>query len=175
MFIGVESASQATLDRVNKAASVEREVENIFLAIEMGFQVETSFIIGFPWETESDLKATFELHSELLKYGAKRSQVGVLSPIPGTEIVVQGKIVFDGSQSYFSDDGIALSKEHREMIHSFPDLFSHFGRYETPNLSSRVIGSYKNAAAQVSGLFSARRKEQSNSAIPFAGRSAANL
>lgn len=174
MFIGIESASQITLNRVNKAASVENEANNIRLAIELGFQVETSFIIGFPWETEKDLNDTFELHCEFLRLGAKRSQVGVLSPIPGTEIVADGNIVFDGSQSYFADDGIHLSLEHREMISCYPDLFSHFGRYETNNLSTITTKSYQNAAAQVSSLFASRRKAIVR-AIPFAGRSAISI
>lgn len=174
MFVGIESASQVTLNRVNKAASVENEVKNIRLAIELGFQIETSFIIGFPWETEKDLKDTYELHCEFLRLGAKRSQVGVLSPIPGTEIVADGNVVFDGSQPYFADDGIHLSLEHREMISCFPDLFTHFGRYETQNLSPITTKSYQNAAAQVSGLFLSRRHTLKQ-AIPFSGRSAATI
>jgi hypothetical protein len=98
----------------------------------------------------------------------------VLSPIPGTEIIAEGRIIFDDSQSYFTDDGIRLSSEHREMISFYPDLFSHFGRYETPNLSNISINSYRNAAAQVSGLFASRRLT-TKPTIPFAGRSAETL
>lgn len=171
IFVGIESASQKTLDRVNKAASVENEIGNIRLAISMGFQVETSFIIGFPWETSTDLKDTFELHCEFLRLGAKRSQVGILSPIPGTEIVQDGNIVFDQVSATFSDDGIRLSSEHRELILKHPTLFSHFGSYETPFLTEIDISSYRDASAQVSGLFNLK-KQRKNGFVPFAGRSA---
>lgn len=173
MFVGVESGTQETLNRVNKAASLESEIRIIRLAIKRGFQIETSFIIGFPWENESDLKATYELHSEFLKLGVKRSQVGVLSPIPGTEIVADAEIVFDGSSTFFSDDGIRLSEEHRAMIECYPELFSHFGRYHTPNLTNHQLSAYLSASSQLSGLFKiARRRNGRTSDEAFAGRSA---
>lgn len=158
MFIGVESSSQDTLDRVNKAARVSNEISGLFAAIAMGFKVETSFIIGFPWESEQDIKETYELHCELLKAGGARSQVGILCPIPGTDIVKDGKIIFDGYTSYVTQDDVRLADRHVAYIEESPTLFSHFGRYETPGIKKQVLKAYADAATRIAQLHLRQRR-----------------
>jgi radical SAM superfamily enzyme YgiQ (UPF0313 family) len=170
MFIGVETATAKTLELVNKAANLEAEISNIEHAIARGFLVETSFIIGFPWETEDELKATFDLHCRFLSQGGKRSQVGILSPIPGTEIVKDGILEWGISPGTFSDDGVPLSQDHVAMITGCPGLFTHFASYKTPNLSDGVLRSFHGAAAQVNGLYQRSRVAGKEAGHPFAGR-----
>lgn len=169
MFIGVETASKETLRLVNKASNLDREIENIEAAIDRGFLVETSFIIGFPWETEEEVKATFELHCKLLKAGAKRSQVGILSPIPGTEIVADERLDWNIVPGTFSDDGVPLSESHSRMIMGSPILFSNFASYQTPRLPRQALQSYQSAAAQVNGLYQRTRRRSPALDYPFAG------
>ncbi len=159
IFIGLESASQRTLDAVNKTAQIDIELQMVRSAISYGMHVETSFIIGFPWETESDIQETYALHCALLDEGAFRSQVSLLSPIPGTEIVSGHNIVFDGMKSYMTDDGMVLSEKHREWLAQWPDLFSHFGHYETPHISRTVLKAYRDASSQMSAIHTTRRKQ----------------
>jgi anaerobic magnesium-protoporphyrin IX monomethyl ester cyclase len=159
LFIGVESSSQETLKRVNKAAILSHEIEGIYTAISLGFHVETSFIVGFPWETTEDVKNTYELHCALLKAGANRSQLGLLCPIPGTDIVDGEEIIFDGWQSYVAQDDLALSIEHQQMIDRNPKLFSHFGRYATPNIPRVMLKAYADAAMRISQLHTRNRRE----------------
>lgn len=151
-FIGVESASQETLTAVNKAANLQREISNIKSAIAKGFAVETSLIIGFPWETETDIRATFELHCEFLRLGARRSQVLVLCPIPGTDIVRDTPVQFDSWFSNLTAEDLMLSVRHKMLVESYPDLFSHFGHYDTPRIPRKILKAYKDAAAHVGGL-----------------------
>ena len=172
MFIGVESSSQETLDKVNKAARVDNEVSGLFCAIEMGFKVETSFIIGFPWETESEIRSTYDLHCSLLKAGAARSQVGILCPIPGTDIVKDGDIAFDGLTSYVTQDDVCLSAEHGMLVDEHPLLFSHFGRYDTPNIRRPVLKAYAEAATRVAQLHLRQRRLNAEMNASNHGRSA---
>jgi radical SAM superfamily enzyme YgiQ (UPF0313 family) len=158
MFIGVESASQDTLKKVNKAARVDKEIQSIKTAISMGFQVHTSFIIGFPWETKEDIQRTFDLHCEFQELGADRSQIGILCPIPGTEIVKGYEISFDGYRSYISQDDIPMNKEYKELVKRLPDLFSHVGYYPTSNISRLEIKAYRNAAIRVTQLYQRQKK-----------------
>lgn len=162
MFIGLESASQNTLDAVNKAARIDVELEMVRYAINRGMHVETSFIIGFPWETEADIRDTYFLHSSLLEEGAFRSQVSLLSPIPGTEIVAGHSVVFDGIKSYMTDDGMKLSKKHTEWLQDWPELFSHFGHYETPLISRTALKAYRDASSNMSAIHTTRRKNTTN-------------
>jgi len=152
MFVGIETASQETLRLVNKAARLDHEIEGIKLAIDMGFMVETSFIIGFPWETEEELRSTYNLHCEFLALGAKRSQIGILSPIPGTEIVVDANLISDSIKASFASDGISLSEFARKSFKQFPKLFTHFSRYETPNVSPQIVRAYRDAGAHMAAL-----------------------
>jgi len=159
IFVGLESASQATLDQVNKTASIRKELEMVQACIDFGMHVETSFIIGFPWETEEDIWDTYRLHCEMLQAGAFRSQVSLLSPIPGTQIVSDSKIIFDGLQSYLTDDGLRLSQGHLDWIEEFPDLFSHFGHYETPNMSRITLKALRDASSQFASIHATQRKK----------------
>jgi len=160
LFVGIETASQETLRLVNKAARLDNEIAGIKTAIKLGFMVETSFIIGFPWESESDVRATYDLHCDFIQRGAKRSQVGVLCPIPGTEIVANEQIVFDNLHASLSYDGIQLSADHSKMALEAPDLFSYFGRYETPNVRRSVLKAYRDAAAHLSGMQAKRWRDE---------------
>lgn len=168
VFVGVESSSQETLNRVNKAARVDKEIRMIKIAISMGFKVETSFIIGFPWETLEDIKNTYNLHCELLAKGAHRSQIGVLCPIPGTDIVDGHQISFDGFKSYVAEDDIPIDTDYRLMIERYPNLFSYHGHYPTPNISRVELKAYHNAAGQVSQLYVRNRRQV---AVPPLGHS----
>lgn len=158
IFIGIESSSQTTLNKVNKAAKLEDEIRMTYAAIERGFNVETSFIIGFPWETEEDIKNTYNMHCELMNSGAFRSQVSLLSPIPGTEIVSGEDVVYDGLFSYFTEDGLELSDLHLRWIETYPELFSHFGRYSTPNVSKAFLKAYRDASSQMAALHAAKKE-----------------
>lgn len=162
IFIGLESASQHTLDAVNKTARIDVELAMVRFAIARGMHVETSFIIGFPWETESDIRDTYSLHSSLLEEGVFRSQVSLLSPIPGTEIVAGHRVVFDGMKSYMTDDGMNLSDRHAAWIRDWPELFSYFGHYETPQISRTALKAYRDASSQISAIHTTRRKKSTN-------------
>lgn len=161
MFVGIESASQVTLDKVRKTASVENELMRIREAIELGIKIEASFIIGFPWERPEDVKATYELHCELLDAGAHRSQIGVLCPIPGTEIVAECEVRFDGWTSYVAQDDVPASADYENYVHKFPSLFSHLGHYPTPSISRVELKAYRDAASRIANLHKRNRRNNS--------------
>jgi len=60
VYIGLEATDQAILDRVQKNASVEEGRESIELIAAHGMLSETSFVLGFPEETEASVKRTLE-------------------------------------------------------------------------------------------------------------------
>lgn len=157
-FVGLESASQGTLDKVNKRVNLTDEIRMVKASIDMGFKVDLSFIIGFPWETEDEIKKTYLLHSELLKYGANLSHVNILCPIPGTDIVKDGHITFNGLKSNAIDDGISLSSAHEKMVNECSDLYSYLGHYSAHRLSKGTIKAYSAAAIQISALHTRKRR-----------------
>lgn len=60
VYVGLEATDQATLDRVNKLASVEEGRESVRLIREFGMLSETSFVLGFPEETEEHVRQTLQ-------------------------------------------------------------------------------------------------------------------
>ena len=61
IYIGVEATDQATLDVIQKEISVEQSQEAIRLIHAHNMVSETSFVLGFPWETQESIERTLHL------------------------------------------------------------------------------------------------------------------
>jgi len=152
----VESASQATLNRIQKDVKLDQEIEIIQKATETGFEVTTSFIIGFPWESSDDVNRTFDLHCKMLEDGVSRSLISILRPLQGTDLLSNHKVILDRDLSnidlYNGTDEIPLSDNTKELMHKYPNLFIHMGYFETPNLKKDNLIATQEAAAQINSL-----------------------
>jgi len=82
IFYGVESGSQAMLDRMKKGITVEEVKRAVRMTHEAGIEVQCSFIVGLPGETRETLRETGELIRELR---AERPNWGYATPFPETE------------------------------------------------------------------------------------------
>lgn len=83
IFYGVESGSQAMLDRMKKGVTVEEIKRAIRMTHEAGIETQCSFIVGMPGETRETLRETGELIRELR---SARPNWGYASPFPLTEL-----------------------------------------------------------------------------------------
>lgn len=87
VLFGVESANQATLDRLRKGIAVEQIREGARLAAEAGLHVHLTLMFGYPWETPEEARRTAALGRELLRRGhAHTLQATWLVPYPGTPL-----------------------------------------------------------------------------------------
>lgn len=87
VLFGVESANQATLDRLNKRLTVEQVREGARWASAAGLSVHVTLMFGYPWETHAEALRTAELGRELLRLGhAETLQATWLVPYPGTPL-----------------------------------------------------------------------------------------
>jgi anaerobic magnesium-protoporphyrin IX monomethyl ester cyclase len=87
--VGLESASDDTLGRISKGESVEEIRAGIKRAKDHGLRVLMTVMVGYPWETEEDVRRTFELVRELLTYKARMGdslQASIVVPYPGTPL-----------------------------------------------------------------------------------------
>ncbi|RUM48104.1 MAG: B12-binding domain-containing radical SAM protein [Hyperthermus sp.] len=88
LYFGVESASQETLDRIGKRITPE-QAEKVFSTVrELGGHAMGSFILGFPWESLDDMKATVEF---AVKLDPDYAQFTALTPYPGTPLYTYAK------------------------------------------------------------------------------------
>ncbi len=87
--VGVESANNETLRRLNKNETIEDIIAGIKCAKDHGLRVLMTTMVGYPWETEADAARTYEVTKELLLY---RSHLGdslqssVIISYPGTPL-----------------------------------------------------------------------------------------
>ncbi|MFC1539287.1 B12-binding domain-containing radical SAM protein [Candidatus Latescibacterota bacterium] len=87
MKLGLESASQETLDRLKKGTKVEDIETGCRIAKEAGLEVHLTIMVGYPWETRADAENTLALAKHLMKKGyADMLQSTVTIPYPGTPL-----------------------------------------------------------------------------------------
>lgn len=81
ILVGVESASQKTIDRIQKGQHSEKVVENLKAMSDAGLKPHATFMTACPDENEEDCMNTVKLAHLLLKKGyAKTAQASVYSP-----------------------------------------------------------------------------------------------
>jgi anaerobic magnesium-protoporphyrin IX monomethyl ester cyclase len=101
IFFGVESGSPPILQKLDKNINLQ-EVEHAFeLCRQVGIRTATSFMLGIPDETVSDMKATFRFAKRL---GADWCQFNIYVACPGSrlydEVMSQG--LYDQVDNYLA-------------------------------------------------------------------------
>jgi radical SAM superfamily enzyme YgiQ (UPF0313 family) len=87
VLFGVESANQATLDRLVKGVTVKQIEEGARAAAKAGLDVHITVMFGYPWEGEAEIANTVRLARRLLRKGhAYTLQVTMVVPYPGTPL-----------------------------------------------------------------------------------------
>ncbi|MFH1209746.1 MAG: radical SAM protein [archaeon] len=83
MCYGAESANQKTLNRTKKNITIEQIKRAVKLTKEVGIITHVNLMIGFPWETEKEIKETIDFG---LKLKADTVQYSLVFPHPGSEM-----------------------------------------------------------------------------------------
>ena len=139
IFFGIESGSQRVQKLIGKNLDISKTRITIETAVACGMRVETSFIVGFPWETREDLQDTLSLHEHFLAIGVDISVVNLLSPLPQTQIAIQysSHLNIDHVTSRMSKGlGDFRTAEIDRMIRQYPQIFSSF-YYVDPEFLTR--------------------------------------
>ena len=90
VLYGLESASQATLDRLNKNLKVEQIEPVLDMAKKAGLRPHITVMVGYPWEGKKELRKTIALVKKLFQRGLVDSmQATVVIPYPGTPLFAQ--------------------------------------------------------------------------------------
>lgn len=92
VLFGLESANQATLDRIKKGEKIEAMIESCRLAKKAGLSPHVTIMFGYPWEGEEEIQNTVKLGRKLLQKGyAHTLQATVVIPYPGTPLYKECK------------------------------------------------------------------------------------
>jgi radical SAM superfamily enzyme YgiQ (UPF0313 family) len=87
LILGIESASERTIDILDKKLTREQIIEGCKMATSAGLQPHLTMMVGYPWETKEDAYETLALAKYLMHNGlAHHLQATVVMPYPGTPL-----------------------------------------------------------------------------------------
>ena len=87
LILGIESASERTIDILDKSLTREQIIEGCKMASMAGLQPHLTLMVGYPWETKEDAYETLRLARYLMHNGlAHHLQATVVMPYPGTPL-----------------------------------------------------------------------------------------
>jgi radical SAM superfamily enzyme YgiQ (UPF0313 family) len=124
---GIESGSEQIQQLINKNLNLNHVLNILNYAVKKGFHIRTNFIIGFPEETKSDLIKTMKLHKNCLDIGVNKSNINLLTPLPGSKLMESKKyqLLFDGFGST-KNPYVGLLEENVKDIQENRLVFSPF-------------------------------------------------
>jgi len=87
VLFGLESASQETLTRIRKCGRAADIEQSVRMAKQAGLEPHVTCMVGYPWETEEQARATLRLTRSLFDRGYIDSlQATIVIPYPGTPL-----------------------------------------------------------------------------------------
>jgi anaerobic magnesium-protoporphyrin IX monomethyl ester cyclase len=128
VYVGLEATDQETLDKIDKRSTVEQGRESLELIREHGMLSETSFVLGFPDETEAHVRETLEtsryLNPDMAHYLA-------ITPWPYSQLWEECKdhiVVHDYSKYNLIDpiiqpEGMTLRDIDEAIIRCYKDFY----------------------------------------------------
>jgi len=102
-----ESGSGRVLSLMNKTFNHSLAMEMVVAMNRMGIKSQACFVLGFPGETQEDLKATEKYIKDLTHCGVDEIALFIMTPIPGTDS-------FEALHGYTSYSQLTFSPSWRE-------------------------------------------------------------
>jgi radical SAM superfamily enzyme YgiQ (UPF0313 family) len=141
IYFGVETGSSNLQELVKKRLDLTLLDPILRSARQLGVNVTTSFITGFPTENVSDLEATLNCLGSCLRISPTTTtlQLHLLTPEPGTALYEANKnqLLYDGHISDFNFP--LLAADELELIRGNPDVFMNHHFYATKLPRKKVI------------------------------------
>jgi anaerobic magnesium-protoporphyrin IX monomethyl ester cyclase len=140
IFYGIDSGSQAVLDRTVKRVRAEDVLPVLELSARYFDKIEASFIWGYPFETLDDFKRTLDLAGEASMLAPRVNvQLHMLSPLPLSPIYRE----FGGTlcspepedRAWLLLPALLLDERAaalRGIVSSAPDIYPGFYSFPTP-------------------------------------------
>lgn len=131
IYMGIETGSPRMQKLINKRLNLDRAVEIAAYLKSKNIQCVTSFIYGFPEETEEDVSQTMALMAKLLNLKTVMVQAHLCAFLVGTELTETYKDALTPAQVYSDQTGTIAIAECQDLIQAHPALFSQMMEYKT--------------------------------------------
>jgi anaerobic magnesium-protoporphyrin IX monomethyl ester cyclase len=90
LLFGIESGSQATLDRLNKGTTIDGIMNECRVPREEGLEPHITIMVGYPWEFRKDALKTLNVAKTLMQKGwAVTLQSTIVIPYPGSKLYAE--------------------------------------------------------------------------------------
>jgi anaerobic magnesium-protoporphyrin IX monomethyl ester cyclase len=116
ILVGVESASNAVKNNVQKGTTIEQDTQMLKLCKEMGIKFKASIILGLPGETIETMEETREW---IFRHRPDRVDIGTLIPFPGTPISTDMALKTGQYDIYLDTSTVDLSQGETKLPESF--------------------------------------------------------
>lgn len=135
IFFGVETGSAQVQRTIKKNLDLSQAESAVIGVSQRGMSVVVSLIMGFPTETEYDLRDTIDVFIRSICVENASPQLHLLSPLAGTPIQREysTNLLFDGTTSDISE--AALNHWDWALVKQHPEIFPNF--YTVPGLVPR--------------------------------------
>lgn len=101
ILYGLESSNQKTLNLINKNEKVKNAVNTLSIVKKARLEPHITIMIGYPWETKTDIEKTLNNARHIFKSGlADSMQATLIIPYPGTPLF-----------KYCLDNNLLLTKD----------------------------------------------------------------
>ncbi len=131
IYLGIETGSPRMQKLINKNLKLDGVIDRIAYLLSKNLQVTTSFIFGFPEETEEEISQTFAMVVDLLRLGRVRVQMHRCAFLPGTAMYEQYKDQLQPAVGFSDMTGGLGVTECADLFRDHPALFTYFNEYTT--------------------------------------------
>ncbi|MBE6934492.1 MAG: B12-binding domain-containing radical SAM protein [Ruminococcaceae bacterium] len=138
LYIGIETGSARMQKIINKNLDLNIVLPMLSYIRKKGVSVVTSFIYGFPEETEEDISATIALIGEIAKIGGVQIHTHLCTFLAGTELWERFHSQMTPTDIHSNITGDFALKSCMDIVEEHPEVFPHFMEYHT-ELRSKLV------------------------------------
>jgi radical SAM superfamily enzyme YgiQ (UPF0313 family) len=152
IFYGVETGSMRMQRIIDKDLDPVQARAAIETTSRLGIAATVSTIIGFPEETEDDLRATLDTFMHAVRQPYAIPKLNILAPLAGTPVQAQyeDQLVLEELASNLAYTGRSQSASDRELVRRHRAIFPNFYMLPTAAMdraSLQELGEFLPAAA----------------------------
>jgi radical SAM superfamily enzyme YgiQ (UPF0313 family) len=141
VFFGIETGSARMQQTIGKKLDLDQAAEAIRCAESLQVKSTVSLIIGFPDETQEDLRSTINFLIDCLRFDRVTGQMYLLTPAAGSPIYDRYRrdLVWDGIFSEVTIQNWRQDCAEYALIREYPQVFPDFYAIPIPLLDRHYL------------------------------------
>lgn len=130
IYFGIETGSTAVQESSRKRLDLSLVDQTLETTKTLGVETTTSFIIGYPQESEVDRSETIDMVGRLHLQPLNKSQLHLLTPEPGTAMLEMHRNLLRFDTRSFGFNLPRFGDQDDQLIAAYPEIFPMHHYYE---------------------------------------------